>query len=93
MALYVVENEHPLHTFHAGQMLDSARDTNGDVKFWGNNFTSLTNLHVVWYVTGINCSTRSADTSAQLICQGIKNSFEILTIFKSTATRYNLELD
>ncbi len=64
-------------------MLDGARDTNGDIQLWCNDFAGLANLHIVWYETGVDSGTRSTDSSAEFVGQRVQ-VFEVVTVLHTT---------
>jgi len=77
---------HKLRTLHSGQMLNGARNADGDVEFWSNNLAGLADLHVVGDVSGVNSSSGSTNTSAQLVGKWVQHSLEVLAVFQSTSS-------
>src|SRR5690349_1818443 len=85
----VDRNDH-FGVFHAGQVLDRAGDTDGDVQLWRNDLAGLADLHVVGYETCVDRGARSTHGSAQLVGQGVQ-VFEVVAVLHA-ATAGNDDL-
>ena len=58
-----IDGDNDLGILHTSQMLDSTRNTDGNVELRSNNFTSLTNLVVVRDEASIDSSSGSTNST------------------------------
>src|SRR5207342_3485671 len=75
----LVDGDDDLAVFHAGEVLYSAGDTDGDVELGRNHFASLPHLIVVGHEARIHCRARSTDRRSQLVGQCFED-IEILAV-------------
>jgi hypothetical protein len=63
----LVDGDDDLRVLHAGEVLDGARDADGDVEFRGDDLAGLADLVVVRGVARVDRGARGADARAKLV--------------------------
>lgn len=86
----LVNSSNDLAVLHTSQMLDSSRDTNGQVQLRGNNLTSLTDLKTVISVATVNSSTRGTNSGAKSVSKREHYPVKLLLGLETTSTRNDL---
>src|SRR5258705_5270196 len=76
--LVLVDRDDHLGVLHAGEMLNRAGNTDGDIQFGRNHLAGLPNLPVIRRISGIDRGARGADTGAELVGERLDIFGEIL---------------
>merc|ERR1712112_266839 len=84
----LVDCHNDFAVLHSSQVLDSSGDSHGNVKLWGNNFTSLTNLHIVGDHTSINSSSAGPHSCSQLVSEVVQHG-EVVPGLHATASAHH----
>lgn len=82
----LVDSNNELRVLHTGQVLDSARDTDGDVELGGDDLTGLADLERVVGVAGVDGGTGRTDGSAEGVSERVEDFLEVLLRLEGAAT-------
>src|SRR5262245_20401899 len=82
----LVDRDDYLGILHAGEMLDGARDTDGDVELRRHHLAGLADLVVVRHVAGIDRGSARASRRAEAIGKRLDQGLEVLARLHAAAT-------
>src|SRR5690606_34948379 len=83
----LVDRDDHLGVLHPGQVLDGARDADGDVEGRGHDLAGLADLIVVGGVARVDRRARGADGGAQLVGQRVHDGVELFGRAQGAAAR------
>src|ERR1044072_3123767 len=83
--LVLVDRNDGLAVLHAGEMLDRAGESDGDVEVGRHHLAGLADLVVVRHVALIDCGAAGAETGAELVGQRLEH-LEVLAARQAAAT-------
>ena len=70
-------------------MLNCSTNTNGNIQFRRNNFTSLANLVIIWNVACIHSSTRCTNGGTKFVRKLFQHLEIFATLQTSSASNYS----